>query len=149
MTKEKLHDILTDIQLAINWAVFDHRLMYCGGFDARYYTPPEEVAKIAAGYIPDYIQGDGIYIFNYEIIKGYTINQLIDLLHHEMTHCYCDVNNIKDTREINGFNYHTKDFKKAIETHGGICEYVNSYMGYCETRLTLEARKKVYKYLNR
>lgn len=55
----------------------------------------------------------------------------IEDLFHEMTHYYCHINHINDTEKRNGTYYHNLNFKKAIEDHGGTCDYSDDKEGYC------------------
>jgi len=64
----------------------------------------------------------------------YGINEdNINVLFHEMTHYYCLLHGIEDTDS--GSNYHNLNFKKAIEAHGGKCEYDGPQNGYSYTEL--------------
>lgn len=64
----------------------------------------------------------------------YGINEdNINTLFHEMAHYYCLLHGIRDTD--NGNDYHNLNFKKAIEAHGGKCEYTGPQYGYSYTEL--------------
>lgn len=56
---------------------------------------------------------------------------LITLVFHELCHAYCDYQNIADTVD----EYHTKEYKRVCEEHGGVCEYRDTVVGYNDTRL--------------
>lgn len=73
----------------------------------------------------------------------YGINEdNINVLFHEMTHYYCLLHGIKDMDGRN--NYHNLNFKKAIEAHGGKCEYDGPQNGYSYTELPKEIVNAIF-----
>lgn len=61
---------------------------------------------------------------------------IINDLHHEMTHYYCYQNKINDTDEN---DYHNVNFKHAAENHGAKCRFNNTETGYNITTLPIKA----------
>lgn len=110
-----------------------------------YFTPPdlEESNPDAAG-----LYGYGVIM----IRKGYyeqrgLDDSMINLLHHELCHAFCDMKvPEKKVHDTDGA-FHRKEFAEVCEQHGGLCRYVNSEDGYSDSALTPENMDLVRKSL--
>lgn len=63
-------------------------------------------------------------------------------LFHELIHYHCYLKQIEDTTP--GFQFHNLEFKKAVETHGGICGYSDDEIGYSDTHLNADTLHKIF-----
>ncbi len=52
----------------------------------------------------------------------------IENLHHELIHYFCFIQGIKDTGQAGV--YHNMEFKRAAESHGAECSYIDDISGY-------------------
>lgn len=68
-----------------------------------------------------------------DIRAGVTIED-INTLYHEMIHYYCYLHGIEDIYRYDR-DYHTFDFKRAVEAHGGECGYCGIIKGYADAHL--------------
>lgn len=72
--------------------------------------------------------------------NGITENDIDDLF-HELIHYHCYLKQIEDHRPR---QFHTLEFKKAVETHGGICEYSDDENGYNDAHLNADTLHRIY-----
>lgn len=99
---------------------------------------------MAGAFVPD-SPFDKI-LLNMEYLSKKPVELTINIIHHEMVHFYCELNNIKDTSRKNGYTYHNKAFKRAVERNGGVCRYTDNVIGYNSSELKPEIMKKVLQY---
>ena len=64
----------------------------------------------------------------------------IDDLFHELIHYHCYLKQIEDTTG----EFHNLEFKKAVETHGGTCEYSDDEIGYSDTHLNADTLHRIF-----
>ena len=75
--------------------------------------------------------------------RGGISEEDVDDLFHELIHYHCYLKQIEDTTPP-GFQFHNLEFKKAVETHGGICEYFDDEIGYSDTHLNADTLHRIF-----
>lgn len=81
-------------------------------------------------YRPDRKERPQIYL-QFDNLPEYGIDtDDISSLFHEMIHYFCYERGIEDTKVNHGIHYHTEIFKRAVEEHGGVSEYIDTANGY-------------------
>ena len=72
--------------------------------------------------------------------SGITESDIGDLF-HELIHYHCYLKQIEDT---DTHDFHNLEFKRAVETHGGICEYSDDEIGYSDTHLNADTLHRIF-----
>lgn len=138
-------DPLYDAKAAVVRHCFDRASLYY--MIPLYYTPPdlEETHSDAAG-----MYGYGIIMIKKQYYAQHGVDDaMINLLHHELCHAYCDMKiPEKKVHDTDGA-FHRKEFAEVCEQHGGLCRYVNSVDGYSDSELTPESMELVRKDLRK
>lgn len=137
--KVDIYDELYDIEFAIRDTCFKSGEIF--QLIPLYYIPAdlEEKHADSAG-----LYGYGCIMISKPYYEKYGAgDKVINTLHHEMLHAFCDLNNIEDTDG----EKHLEAFADACEEHGGRCTWENSEYGYSNTFLTTKAMKRVKKAL--
>lgn len=81
-------------------------------------------------YRPDRKERPLIYL-QFDNLPEYGIdNDDISSLFHEMIHYFCYERGIEDTEVTHGILYHNESFKKAVEEHGGVSNYIDPEYGH-------------------
>ena len=72
--------------------------------------------------------------------SGITENDIDDLF-HELIHYHCYLKQIED---YGPGEFHNLEFKKAVETHGGSCEYSDDEHGYDDAHLNADTLHRIF-----
>lgn len=133
---------LQGIFMSLNHYVFANELPVFEIYDASEYMSKDELNGLYGAFYSE--AGYEKYLMNYAYLKELSsVETMIHVMHHEMTHCYCHIKGIKDCINRNGATYHTLGFKAQIEAHKGRCRYVDDVLGYNETYLLNDPLQQV------
>lgn len=85
-----------------------------------------------------------VIVLQCDSIPEYGINtDDINDLFHELIHYYCYIKNIEDVKKDN-ISYHTIEFKKQVEIHGGSCNYTDEINGYNDAHLSKNELENIF-----
>ena len=138
-------DEYEDLYLSIDLVCFGNRLPFIRLYPFSDVGDYFDKSALAGVFVSDY-PFHKIFL-NTEYLNKNPPDEKIHILHHEMTHLYCELQGIQDTEERDGINFHKRSFKDAIERNGGKCFYTDDRFGWCDSELTPEKMKKVKKYM--
>ena len=133
---------------AVNKTVLDD--MFNVSKKGHLHYPCLDVAedRVEQGY--DLERTAGMYVHRLDtivLVADYpcTLDERLNVMHHEMIHCFCRWRGIEDGTKTSR-NLHTRQFKQAIEDHGGIAHYLNPEHGWQYTEIRPELMPAVKEY---
>lgn len=121
---------LYDLEFAVLDTCFDKSVRPC----ALYYLPEEYQEELYGSFHPDIIRFNRKYWEEYGA-DAYTATTMF----HELVHAWCTAHGVEDTKA----DYHTEQYKKACEDHGGVCYYNNQEDGYNIVWLTKDTLARI------
>ena len=85
------------------------------------------------------VYGYGRIMMNKTFYNTHKDIDILETLFHEMIHAYCDIKKIED---VIG-EFHTKEFQRVCEQHGGFAEFSNDVLGYNDVYLREDTIKEM------
>ena len=132
-------NLLTDL-----WDISD-RVIFNGAFKKKWVCPVVIFFIMDDNTLGEYREGcitiNMNYLLQFHNSPAETLQNIIEVLLHEMVHCYNE--QILKREDTTKTGYHTKIFKEQAEKRGLICRTLNKKLGYSHTELQTDACNRI------